>query len=119
VNQYSIVSFLEQGTWQGEVISWMLSNIYRYEVLDKWIMEVVRPRMRGMACLIRFVDDEVLVLSEERDTRRVMEVLPKRFIKYDLIVHHEKTKMILFEKSGFPSEGMGNISFNFLGFTHC
>lgn len=112
------VSYPEQGTPQGGVISPMLSNIYLHEVLDKWFMEVVRPRMRGKAYLVRFADDAVLVFSDERDARRVMEVLPKRFIKYGLTVHPEKTRMIQFKKPGAPSEGKGSSSFNFLGFTH-
>jgi RNA-directed DNA polymerase len=51
------VSYPEQGTPQGGVISPMLSNIYLHEVLDKWFMEVVRPRLRGKAYLVRFADD--------------------------------------------------------------
>jgi group II intron reverse transcriptase/maturase len=112
------VSYPEQGTPQGGVISPMLSNIYLHEVLDKWFMEVVRPRMRGKAYLVRFADDAVLIFSDERDARRVMEVLPKRFIKYGLTVHPEKTRMIQFKKPGSPSEGKGSGRFNFLGFTH-
>jgi len=51
------VSYPEQGTPQGGVISPMLSNIYLHEVLDKWFVEVVRPRMKGRAYLVRFADD--------------------------------------------------------------
>jgi group II intron reverse transcriptase/maturase len=112
------VSYPEQGTPQGGVISPMLSNIYLHEVLDKWFMEVVRPRLRGKAYLVRFADDAVLVFSDERDARRVMEVLPKRFGKYGLTVHPEKTRLIHFTKPGSPTERKGSGSFNFLGFTH-
>jgi len=112
------VSYPEQGTPQGGVISPMLSNIYLHEVLDQWFMEVVRPRLRGKAYLVRYADDAVLVFSDERDARRVMEVLPKRFGKYGLTVHPEKTRLIRFVKPGSPTERKGSGSFNFLGFTH-
>ena len=96
----------------------MLSNIYLHEVLDKWFMEVVRPRLRGKAYLVRFADDTVLIFSDEKDARRVMEVLPKRFGKYGLAVHPEKTRMIRFKKPGLTEDRKGNSSFAFLGFTH-
>ena len=112
------VSYPEQGTPQGGVISPMLSNIYLHEVLDKWFVEVVRPRLRGKAYLVRFADDAVLIFSDERDARRVMEVLPKRFGEYGLTVHPEKTRLIRFGRPGSPTERKGSSSFNFLGFTH-
>jgi RNA-directed DNA polymerase len=112
------VSYPEQGTPQGGVISPMLSNIYLHEMLDKWFMEVVGPRMRGKAYLVRFADDAVLIFSDERDARRVMEVLPNRFGKYGLTVHPEKTKLIQFRKPQSPAERKGSSSFHFLGFTH-
>jgi group II intron reverse transcriptase/maturase len=112
------VRYPEQGTPQGGVISPMLSNIYLHKVLDKWFMEVVRPRLRGKAYLVRFADDAVFIFSDEQDARRVMEVLPKRFGKYGLAVHPEKTRMIRFEKPGSLEDRKGNSSFAFLGFTH-
>ena len=112
------VRYPEQGTPQGGVISPMLSNIYLHEVLDGWFMEVVRPRLRGKAYLVRYADDAVLVFSDERDARRVMEVFPKRFGKYGLTVHPGKTRLIRFVKPGSPTERKGSGSFNFLGFTH-
>jgi RNA-directed DNA polymerase len=112
------VSYPEQGTPQGGVISPMLSNIYLHEVLDQWFVEVVRPRLRGEAYLVRYADDAVLVFSDERDAQRVMGVLPKRFGKYGLTVHPEKTRLIRFGKPGVSTERKGSSSFNFLGFTH-
>ena len=61
------VRYPEQGTPQGGVISPMLSNIYLHDVLDKWFMEVVRPRLRGKAYLVRFADDVVFIFSDEQD----------------------------------------------------
>ena len=45
------------GTPQGGVISPMLSNIFLHEVLDKWFVQEVRPRLRGYAGLARYADD--------------------------------------------------------------
>jgi retron-type reverse transcriptase len=45
------------GTPQGGVISPLLANIYLHEVLDRWWVEDVLPRMRGEAFLIRYADD--------------------------------------------------------------
>jgi len=112
------VSYPEQGTPQGGVISPMLSNIYLHEVVDKWFVEVVLPRMRGKAYLVRFADDAVLIFSDEQDARRVMEVLPKRFGEYGLTVHPEKTRIFRFKRPGTPPWEECRGSFNFLGFTH-
>jgi RNA-directed DNA polymerase len=59
------VAYPEEGSPQGGVISPMLSNIYLHEVLDKWFLEQVRPRLRGQAYLVRFADDAVMVFYQE------------------------------------------------------
>ena len=56
----------------------------------------------------------VLGFTDKSDAEKVMAVLPKRFAKYGLTLHPEKTKLIdLNNKRG----GNGR-SFDFLGFTH-
>jgi group II intron reverse transcriptase/maturase len=112
------------GTPQGGVISPLLSNIYLHEVLDTWFEAVVKPRLQGEAFLIRFADDFVLVFQRESDARRVLEVLPKRFGKYGLSLHPDKTRLVRFEQPGRKT-GPGRTqpheepkSFDFLGFTH-
>jgi group II intron reverse transcriptase/maturase len=47
----------ETGTGQGQVISPLLANIYLHYVLDEWFETVVKPRLRGQACEIRYADD--------------------------------------------------------------
>jgi RNA-directed DNA polymerase len=81
----------------GGVISPILSNTYLHEVLDTWFEQMVKPRLKGRAYLIRYADDAVLVFEVESDARRVLDVLPKRFGKYGLILHPEKTRLILFQ----------------------
>ncbi len=109
------------GTPQGGVISPLLANIYLHEVLDRWFVEQVQPRMRGPAHLIRYADDFVMVFATESDARRVMEVLAKRFAKYGLTLHPEKTRLIEYGRTQGPRNGGGGgkpPTFDFLGFTH-
>ena len=116
----------ESGTPQGGVISPLLANIYLHEVLDVWFERDVRPRLQGHAQLVRYADDFVLCFELEDDARRVMEVLPKRFGKYGLRLHPEKTRLVDFKrpahrpgagrKEGSDEPPPGNYSF--LGFTH-
>ena len=124
VMEGGILSHPTTGTPQGGVISPLLSNIYLHEVLDTWFEAVVKPRLQGAAFLIRFADDFVLVFQLESDARRMLEVLPKRFGKYGLSLHPDKTRLVRFERPG-PPEGSGRTqphetprSFDFLGFTH-
>jgi RNA-directed DNA polymerase len=112
----------ETGSPQGGVISPVLANVYLHEVLDTWFEQTVKPRLKGRASLIRYADDAVLVFEAEGDARRVLEVLPKRFGKYGLTLHPEKTRLVPFQglRPGAPpaprAERPG--TFDFLGFTH-
>ena len=86
----------EAGTPQGGVISPLLANIFLHEVLDVWFDQQVKPRLRGRAMLVRYADDAVVLFQYEDDAKRVMEVLPKRFGKYGLALHPEKTRLVPF-----------------------
>lgn len=110
------VRSLETGTPQGGVVSPILANLYLHEVLDLWLVRDVVPRLSGKAFLIRYADDAVLVFASEGDAKRVMEVLPKRFAKYGLSLHPEKTKLVDFKRP--DSRGNGPGSFDLLGVTH-
>jgi hypothetical protein len=72
---------------------------------------------------VRFADDGVFVFETERDARSVLAVLPKRFEKYRLKLHPEKTRLVPFQRPshkppGKPNDSVKPASFNFLGFTH-
>lgn len=113
----------EQGTPQGGVISPLLANIYLHEVLDTWFEDEVKPRMSGRAFMVRFADDAVLCFEHEGDARRVMEVMPKRFARYGLTLHPDKTRLVDFRypKPREPDSGNGpggGGSFDYLAFTH-
>jgi len=113
------LSHPEAGTPQGGVISPLLANIYLHEVLDEWFVREVRPRLHGRAELVRYADDFVLVFARKVDALRVLEVLPKRFGKYGLTLHPEKTRLVPFRR---PDRGNGSSgrpgTFDLLGFTH-
>ena len=82
----------------GGEISPLLANLYLHEVVDRWFQETVKPRLRGRAFLIRFADEMVLVFANERDARRVAKVLPKRFERFGLRLHPEKTRLLRFQR---------------------
>src|SRR5947209_4491374 len=117
------LTYPEAGTPQGGVISPLLANVYLHYVLDVWFENDVKPCLKGRAFLVRYADDFVMGFACERDARRVLDVLPKRFGKYGLTIHPEKTRLVPFRRparvaatgsgSGSPPE-----SFDFLGFTH-
>src|SRR5205085_6142839 len=96
------LSYPDAGTPQGGVISPLLANIFLHEVLDAWFERDIKPRLKGQAVLIRYADDAVLGFSQEEDARRVLAVLPKRFGKYGLTLHPEKTRLIDFRKPQGP-----------------
>ena len=106
----------ETGTPQGGVVSPVLSNIFLHTVLDVWFEQVVRPRLRGRAMLLRYADDAVLVFACEDDARRVWSVLPRRLARYGLTLHPEKTRLVPFRRPGRSPDQPG--TFAFLGFTH-
>jgi RNA-directed DNA polymerase len=118
------LTYPEAGTPQGGVISPLLANVYLHYVLDVWFEQEVKPRLKGRAFLVRYADDFVMGFACEEDARRVLDVLPKRFGKYGLAIHPDKTRLLPFLRpdripaaagvqSGPPRE-----SFDFLGFTH-
>ena len=109
------VSYPDEGTPQGGVVSPLIANLYLHEVLDRWWEVTVVPRLRGRGHLTRYADDFVLVFEYESDARRVEAVLSKRFEKYGLALHPEKTRLF-----GFGRPGGGRplpVAFDFLGFT--
>jgi group II intron reverse transcriptase/maturase len=120
VMEEGVVYHPKTGTPQGGVISPMLANIFLHEVLDVWFEREVKPRLKGKAFLIRYADDAVAVFELEEDARRVLEVLPKRFGKYGLRLHPEKTRLVRFPrpKGTGPNDPAPPESFDLLGFTH-
>jgi len=107
----------DRGTPQGGVVSPLLSNLYLHEVLDVWFEREVKPRLRGRAFAVRFADDAVLAFEREEDAKRVLAVLSKRFEKYGLRLHPEKTRLVGFRSPSRAGRGgsQRERSFEFLG----
>jgi group II intron reverse transcriptase/maturase len=117
------LTYPEAGTPQGGVISPLLANVYLHYVLDVWFADVVKPCLKGRAFLVRYADDFVMGFACAEDARRVLEVLPKRFGKYGLTLHPDKTRLVPLVRPGRPCANGGpgvppGGSFDFLGFTH-
>jgi group II intron reverse transcriptase/maturase len=111
----------ETGTGQGQTISPLLANVYLHHVLDEWFEQVVKPRLRGEAHEIRFADDAIICFQYREDAEKVMDVLPKRFAKYGLTLHPEKTRLLEFGRCALGKakrQGRKPDIFAFLGFTH-
>jgi len=107
------------GSPQGGVVSPLLANVFLHEVFDRWFEREVKPRMKGAVFAVRFADDILIAVQDETDVRRVMQVLPKRFGKYGLRLHPDKTRVLdmrhPWKRGGRPGEGR---TFDFLGLTH-
>lgn len=119
VMEGAMLSHPESGSPQGGVVSPLLANIYLHEVLDDWFVRDVLPRLSGRAELVRYADDVVFVFARKEDAERVLEVLPKRFGKYGLTLHPDKTRLVPFhrpDRDDGDDDGPG--TFDLLGFTH-
>lgn len=120
VQEQGELTYPEIGSPQGGVISPLLSNIYLHHVVDVWFETMVKPCMAGRVFMVRFADDLVMGFSDREDALRVMQVLPKRFAKFGLTLHPEKTRLVTFNRprrsDQRPDDSNG--SFDFLGFTH-
>lgn len=118
------LTYPEEGSPQGGVISPLLSNVFLHYVVDLWFEQMVKPRLKGRAFLVRYADDFVIGFAGEEDARRVLDVLPKRLGKYGLTIHPDKTRLVRFQPptgrsfEGGPGAGTPSESFDFLGFTH-
>jgi RNA-directed DNA polymerase len=111
----------ETGTGQGQPISPLLANAYLHYVLDEWFEEVVKPRLKGEAHEIRYADDAILCFEHKEDAEKVKEVLTKRFSRFGLTLHPEKTRLVEFGRyaaGNAKKQGEKPQTFDFLGFTH-
>jgi len=124
VMENGCISYPDSGSPQGGVVSPLLSNVFLHYVLDLWFEQTVKPRLRRRAFLIRYADDFTIGFEDEHDARRVMAVVPKRFGKYGLTTHPDKTKLISFCRPPYNAGKRSDLedqrpgTFNLLGFTH-
>ena len=111
----------EQGTPQGGSISVLLSNIYLHYVLDLWFEKVVKPRLKGEAYLVRYIDDFVVCFQYRADAIRFQEALRKRLDRFSLELELKKTRLVEFGRYAQRDAKKWNRkseTIYFLGFTH-
>ena len=112
----------EEGTPQGGSISPLLSNIYLHYVLDLWVEQWRKRQAHGDVIIVRYADDFVMGFQHKAEATQFLTELRERFIKFNLSLHPEKTRLI---ELGRPAaverkrRGEGKPeTFGFLGFTH-
>ncbi len=79
------------------MISPLLANVYLHEVLDEWFVQDVQQALTRPAAMVRYADDFVVLFERKVDAERFLAVLPKRFGKYGLTLHPDKTRMVPFQ----------------------
>ena len=111
----------EVGTPQGGSISVILSNVYLHYVLDLWFEKVVKPRLKGEAYLVRYLDDFIVCFEYHTDASRFQTALKGRLAKFNLELEPTKTKTIAMGKfAARDSKSQGKRkpeTLVFLGFT--
>ncbi len=99
----------------------MLANIYLHYTLDLWFQKKIRPRCRGEAYLVRFVDDFVVSFQYQRDAEDFQKRLRERFARFNLELSEDKARLLLFGRFAAQRRaqfGQRPQSFEFLGFKH-
>jgi hypothetical protein len=111
----------DEGVPQGGPLSVLLSNIYLHYVLDLWFAKVVKPRLRGEAYLVRYLDDFVVCFRYKEDAVKFGKVLPKRLARFSLELEPTKTRLVefgRFSQKWAKEKGKRPETVYFLGFTH-
>jgi hypothetical protein len=92
---------INQGVKQGCILSPLLFNIYMSdlpEILDFDLNEV-HPKAEHPSCLL-WADDIILLAESEEGLRKMLETMEKYCDENELILNSEKTKCMIFNKSG-------------------
>ncbi len=112
----------EVGSPQGGSISPLLANVYLHYVFDLWVRQWRRTHAHGEMIIVRYCDDFTVGFQYREDAEQFLETLRRRFRKFHLELHPEKTRVIEFGRYAARNRkraGAGRPeSFDFLGFTH-
>jgi group II intron reverse transcriptase/maturase len=112
---------VEVGTPQGGSISVLLSNIYLHYVLDLWFEKVIKPKLKGEAYLVRYIDDFVVCFQYRSDATWFQDALAERLGKFSLELEPKKTRLVEFGRFALrmtKEKGKRLETIYFLGFTH-
>jgi len=112
----------EVGTVQGGSISPLLANIYLHYAFDLWVHYWRKTRAEGDVIVVRYADDFMVGFQHRREAERFLADLHKRFARFGLTLHPDKTRILefgRFAEENRSRHGQGKPeTFNFLGFTH-
>ena len=112
---------VETGTPQGWSISVLLSSIYLHYVLDLWFEKVIKPKLKGEAYLVRYIDDFVVCFQLRSDAIQFQDALVERLGKFSLELEPKKTRLVEFGRFALrmaKEKGKRLETIYFLGFTH-
>lgn len=112
---------VEIGTPQGGSISVLLSNIYLHYVLDLWFEKLIKPRLKGEAYLVRYIDDFIVCFQHRSDAIAFQNILVERLRKFSLELEPDKTRLVEFGRFACretKEKGKKLETVYFLGFTH-
>jgi len=110
-----------QGTAQGGNLSPVLSNIFLHYVLDLWFEKKIKFKVRGVCHLARYADDFLCMVQYADDAQHIEQLMRERFVKFDLELHPEKTRIISLDREQRCRNNRKDHqshTFDFLGFTH-
>ena len=115
-----MLELAESGTPQGSIVSPILANIFLHYVFDDWFENSVKKNT-GFCEMVRYADDFVCAVQYEHDAKRIEKALYKRFERFGLAIHPDKSKRLSFgrfESQNAQKQRRRPNTFVFLGFTH-
>ena len=130
IRKWMTAGVIEDGNWsetaegspQGASVSPLLANVYLHYVFDLWADWWRRRYAHGDVIIVRFADDFVVGFQHLGDAKRFLSDLRKRFAKFSLELHPDKTRLIEFGRFAAKNRrGRGLAkpeTFDFLGLTH-
>ena len=96
--------------------------MYLHYVFDLWADWWRRRYAHGDVIIVRFADDFVVGFQHLGDAKRFLNDLRKRFAKFSLELHPDKTRLIEFGRFAAKNRQERGLAkpetFDFLGFTH-
>jgi len=115
-------TYSDTGTVQGGSISPLLANIYLHYAFDLWVQWWRTKHARGHVIVVRYADDFIVGFQHRHEAERFLAALRRRFAKFGLELHPDKTRLIEFgpfAAANRRKRGLGKPeTFDFLGFTH-